>query len=170
MSPLAERMLRAARLEPGLYEEVEADPTTMGQAVAVVVISSLAAGIGQLFVGGLSGLISHTLLALVSWLLWSYLVYLLGTKLLAEPQTEADYGQLLRTVGFSSSPGILRILGVTPFLGWLFSLVAGVWMLAAMTIAARQALDYQSASRAVLVSLLGWIGYLLVFVLLRGVI
>jgi hypothetical protein len=160
-------MIRAAKLDPKLYEEVEADPSALGQAVTVVVVSSLAAGIGQLFATGIGGLIGHTILAMVCWLLWSFLVYLIGTRLLPEPQTEADYGQLLRTVGFSSSPGVLRIFGVTNFLSWLITLLAGIWMLVAMVIAVRQALDYEATSRAVLVSLLGWIAYLLMFGLLR---
>ena len=46
MSQLTDRMMRAARLEPDLYEEVEADKSAMGQAMTVVVLASLAAGIG----------------------------------------------------------------------------------------------------------------------------
>ena len=36
MSTLTDRMLRAARLDVNLYEEVEADTNTMGQATTVV--------------------------------------------------------------------------------------------------------------------------------------
>jgi hypothetical protein len=150
-------MIRASRLEPGLYEEVEADRTAMGQAMAVVVVSSAAAGIGTLGQIGAAGLLIGTAAALAGWYIWAFLTYIIGTRLLPEPQTRADYGELLRTTGFSSAPGVLRIFGFVPLLGNLLFFVAGIWMLVAMVIAVRQALDYTSTWRAVGVCIIGWI-------------
>jgi hypothetical protein len=48
----------------------------------------------------------------------------------------------LRTIGFSSSPGLIRVLGIIPGLTEIVFLVASIWMLVAMVIAVRQALDY----------------------------
>jgi hypothetical protein len=163
MSQLVDRMIGAARLDPQLYEEVEADPSAMNQAVTVVVISSVAAGVGSMFANGVLGLLGGTILALLGWFLWSGVVYWIGVKLLPEPQTQADYGQLLRTIGFSSSPGVLRIVGLIPVLGWVINLVVGAWMVAAMVVAVRQALDYEGTGRAIVVCLLGWLAYLIVF-------
>jgi len=168
MSNFTERMIRAAKLDASLYEEVEADKTAMGQAMGVVVLSSLAAGIGSASMGG-RNFIVVTIAALVGWYIWAYLTYFIGTKLLAETQTEADHGELLRTIGFSSSPGLIRILGIIPGFTNLVFAVAGIWMLIAMVIAVRQALDYTSTLRAVGVCLIGWIiqsifvGFLLLF-------
>lgn len=159
MAVFAERMLRAARLDAHLYEEVEADKSAMPQAMAVVVLSSIAAGIGSIGMAGvdagfiLMGIIS----SLAGWYFWAFLTYLIGTKLLPEPQTQADYGELLRTIGFSSSPGLIRLLGVIPGLGGMLFWIAGIWMLVAMVIAVRQALDYTSTWRAVGVCLIGWV-------------
>jgi hypothetical protein len=114
---------------------------------------------------GLVGILIGTIVALVAWYVWAFLTYLIGTKLLPEPQTKADVGELLRTIGFSSSPGLIRILGIIPFLRGLVFLVAAVWMLVAMVIAVRQALDYQSTMRAVGVCLIGWIIQTLLMVL-----
>ena len=168
MSNFMERMIRAAKLDASLYEEVEVDKTSMGQAMGVVVLSSLAAGIGSSSMGG-SNFILVTIAALAGWYLWAYLTYFIGTKLLAETQTKADHGELLRTIGFSSSPGLIRILGIIPgFTNLVFS-VTGIWMLIAMVIAVRQALDYTSSLRALGVCFIGWIiqsifiGLLLVF-------
>ena len=168
MSNFMERTIRAAKLDASLYEEVEVDKTSMGQAMGVVVLSSLAAGIGSSSMGG-SNFILVTIAALAGWYLWAYLTYFIGTKLLAETQTKADHGELLRTIGFSSSPGLIRILGIIPgFNSFVFS-VAGVWMLIAMVIAVRQALDYTSTLRALGVCFIGkiiqiiFIGLLLVF-------
>lgn len=163
MENLFNRMMRAAKLDVQLYEEVEKDETAMPQAMTVVLLSSLAGGIGGLGTGGLWGLIGGLFAALVGWFIWAFLTYFIGTKLLPEPQTKADLGELLRTVGFSSSPGVIRVLGVIPFLGAIAMFAASVWMLVAMIIAVRQALDYQSTWRAVGVCLIGWIAQMVLF-------
>ena len=157
MSIFQDRMIRAAKLDVNLYEEVEADKSAMGQAMAVVVLSSVAAGIASFSITGISGVVIGTISALISWYVWAFITYLIGTKLLPEPQTSADHSELLRTIGFSSSPGVIRILGIIPGLYWLVSIVASVWMLVAMIIAVRQALDYNSTLRAVGVCLIGWV-------------
>jgi hypothetical protein len=157
MSSFANRMVRAAKLDVSLYEEVEADKQAMGQAMGVVVLTSLAAGIGSVGTTGIRGLVLGTVAALAGWFIWALITFFVGTKLLPEPQTEADYGELLRTTGFSSSPGVLRILGVVPLLGTIIFVVCGIWMLVAMIIAVRQALDYKSTLRAVGVCFVGWI-------------
>ncbi len=162
MNQFVDRMIRASKLEAKLYEEVEADKGAMGQAMAVVVLSSLAAGIAAISVQGLGGLVIGTIVALVGWYVWAFLTYLIGTKLLPEPQTQADHGQLLRTIGFSSAPGIIRIIGIIPGLRSIVFLVGGIWMLAAMVIGVRQALDYKSTGRAIGVCVIGWLIYLLI--------
>ncbi len=157
MNPYFQRMLRAAKLEPGLYEEVEHDHTAMGQAMGVVALSSVAAGIGSASAGIGQGLIVGIITSLVGWFVWAGLTYVIGTRLLPTPETESDYGELLRTIGFSSAPGLIRVIGIIPGLRGLVFLVAGIWMLIAMVIAVRQALDYTSTLRAVGVCIIGWI-------------
>jgi hypothetical protein len=157
MNVFVDRMVRAAKLKPGLYEEVENDPTSITQAMGVVLLSSVAAGVGAIYQGGIAGLVFGILAALAGWFIWAFLTYYIGTKLLPEPQTKADYGELLRTIGFSSSPGIIRVIGIIPGLSGLVFMIAGIWMLVAMIIAVRQALDYRSTWRAVAVCLIGWI-------------
>ncbi len=170
MNNFLDRMVRAAKLDVNLYEEVEADSGSMRQAMGVVVLSSIAAGIGSIATSGLSGIFMGTIAALVGWYIWAYLTYFIGTKFLPEPQTSADLGELLRTIGFSSSPGLIRILGIIPGLGWVVFLVASIWMLVAMVIAVRQALDYESTLRAVGVCVIGWIIQTIIFVLLFSVL
>jgi hypothetical protein len=162
MNTLTDRMVRAAKLDANLYEEVEADSGALGQAVLVVILSSLAGGIGTISVVGFKGVISSIIVALIAWFAWAVVTYFIGTKILPQPQTNADLGQLLRTIGFSSSPGIIRVLGIIPFLYNITNLVASIWMLIAMVIAVRQALDYDSTWRAVGVCLLGWVVYLVI--------
>jgi len=163
MASFTDRMIRAAKLDVNLYEEVEADKGAMGQAMQVVILSSVAAGIGTIGTTGIKGLVLGTIVALVGWFIWAFLTYFIGTRLLPEPQTKADYGELLRTIGFSSSPGVLRVLGIIPMLGNILNFIIGIWMLVAMVIAVRQALDYKSTWRAVGVCLIGWIVQIAIF-------
>ena len=157
MAAIQDRMLRAAKLDVQLYEEVEHDEGALRQATTVVVLSAVAAGIGSLGIGGLAGLVSGTLAALFGWYIWAFLTYFIGTRLLPEPQTRADYGELLRPIGFASAPGLIRVLGIIPGLGQIVFAVAGVWMLIATVIAVRQALDYTNTWRAVGVCAIGWV-------------
>jgi hypothetical protein len=159
-------MIRAAKLDVNLYEEVEADKNAMSQALGVVALSSLAGGIGFMQQAGIMGLVIGTVGSLLGWYIWAFLTYVIGTKLLPEPQTRADHGELLRTIGFSSAPGMLRIFGIIPGLGGLLNLLAGIWMLAAMVIAVRQALDYHSTYRALGVCLIGWIVQVVILALI----
>ena len=157
MSNFTNRMIRAAKLDVNLYEEVEADKGALGQAMGVVVLSGVAAGIGSIGAAGLTGILTGTITALVGWFIWAYITYIVGTKLLPQPQTKADYSEMLRTIGFSSSPGLLRVFGFIPFLSGIIFIAASIWMLIAMVIAVRQALDYTSTLRAVGVCIIGWI-------------
>lgn len=149
-----------------LYEEVEADKQAMKQATAAVVLSSVAAGIGSGIESGLGGMVVGVIGALIAWYVWAYLTYVIGTKLLPEPQTRADFGELLRTTGFSSSPGLIRILGIIPVLAELVFIIASIWMLVAMIMAVRQALDYSGTLRAVGVCIIGWFVQMLILALL----
>lgn len=170
MSRLMDRIVRASKLDIHLYEEIEADRGAMGQAMGVVVLSSIAAGIGSIGKGGLLGILLGAVFALIGWYVWAYLTYFIGTKILPEPQTKADPGELLRTIGFSSSPGLIRVLGIIPGLAGVVFLGASVWMLLAMVIAVRQALDYKSTLRTIGVCVIGWIIQSLILVLLFSIL
>ena len=169
MTSFKNRIIRAAMLDVNLYEEVEADKGAMRQAMAVVVLSSIAAGFGSFEIGGFGGILTGTFAALIGWYVWAYLTYFIGTRVLPEPQTRADHGELLRTIGFASSPGLIRVLAIIPGLTTVVFIFAAIWMLVAMVIAVRQALDYQSTLRAVGVCLIGWFIQTLILVLMFSI-
>jgi len=169
MSTLMNRMLGAARLDVATYEEVEHDRSATGQAALVVVLASVAAGIGALAGGGgIRFLLLVTVAALIGWLIWAAVIWFVGTKLLPQRQTEADIGQLLRTMGFAAAPGVLRIFEIIPLLGGLVALIVYIWMLVTMVVAVRQALDYDNTWRAVGVCLVGWIIQMLFIWMIGG--
>jgi hypothetical protein len=167
MNIFLSRILRAIKLETQLFEEVEADRNALPQALGIVILSSLAVGLAALSKGLVASVFSGTLGALLGWFVWSYLIFFIGTRWLAGPETKADYGQVLRTVGFAAAPGLIAIIGILPFLYNLAISVSTIWMLVATVIAVRQALDYRSIGRAVIVSLIGWIIFILISWLFR---
>lgn len=153
---LVGRMVGAALLRAHTYEEVEADRSATLQSAVVVLLSALAAGIGSFANGGWIGIGWSTLASLVGWWVWAFVTYWIGTRWLPGPDTSADHGELLRTIGFSSAPGILRVFGVFgPLAGPLFVL-CGLWMLVAMVVAVRQGLDYHGTGRAIAVCAIGF--------------
>lgn len=165
MATFAQRMWGSARLDTAVFEEVEHDAGATAQALGVVVLSSLAAGIGR--AAGPGAVLIEVVLSLGTWYVWAFLTYWIGTRLLPEPQTSASHGELLRVIGFASAPGVARVIGLVPGLRGPAFLVAAVWMLVAGVVAVRQALDYRSTGRAVVVVAIGWaVQWVLLLVLL----
>ena len=162
MATFVGRMIGAAKLDVPTYEEVENDAGATGQALLVVVLSSLASGVAFRGEGG-PGFLAGLIGALAGWVIWAFTTYIIGTRILRTPDTHADLGQLLRTIGFAQSPAILRVFAFIPVLGWIILMVTGIWVLAAFVVAVRQALDYKSTGRAILVCLLGFVFYVVVF-------
>lgn len=158
------RVIGASRFDAETYEEVEADRSALGQAMAVVVMSSFAGSIS--ISETTAAVIAATVASLMGWFFWAWVTYVIGIRLFPTKQTEADWGQLLRTTGFSASPGMLRILAVVPGLTGIVFLVCTIWMLAAFIMAVRQALDYSGVWRAVGVCSVGWFGYVILLLLL----
>lgn len=166
---MLDRMIGAARLNPRVFEEVEADASATGQAAIVVIIVALCGGIGSAIgllifdagtlldvPGGPIGVIvARVITALIAWAAWALVTYIVGTAIF---EGTADWGQLLRALGFAQTPGILNIVSFIPCLGALVSALAGLWVLVASLIGVRQALDF-STSKAVLTVLIGWIIY-----------
>ena len=158
---IVERMIGAARLDVHIFEEVEADTSATKQALSVVLLVALATGVASMGTVGLLGLLAGVVVAVAGWTLWAWIVCFIGTKILPEHETHADWGQLARALGFAQSPGVLRVFGAVPSAGDYIFLVVSAWMLVSMVIAVRQALDYSSTLRAIGVVLIGFIPYLI---------
>jgi len=147
------RVAGAAVLNGGMYEELEANPATTTEALAVVVLASVAWGVGAAGRGGsdLPAIAIATGIAVILWMAWAMLAFQVGTRLLAGPRTHATWGELLRTTGFAASPGLLAILAPLSGARALVLTVSLIWMFAATVVALRHALDYGGLSRALAV-------------------
>ena len=146
---LVERLIGAALLKADVYEEIEADTTATPAAAVIVVLASVAAGIGAYGTSGLAGLAAGIASGLILWAAWAWLTYFIGTKMLPAPETSANWGELARTLAFAQAPRFLTALALVPAVGGLIALIAGIWGIAASLVAIRTALDYNSTWRAV---------------------
>lgn len=151
MISFAYRMMGAILLDRGTYESVEGQRATGGQALLVVLLSSLAAGIGASGLAGprLTNLLLVTAFAVASWLAWASLILYVGGLVMPAPETRVDYGQLVRTIGFAAAPGVFQVFGLFTSISVPVFVAVWVWMLAAMIVAVRQALDFRSTWRAI---------------------
>ncbi len=161
---MIQRMMGAAFFNANTYEEIEADQGALGQAIGVVLLVTLCGVVGGVIgglmkgeasgLGILMGIIGGAVFGIVRWALWVTVMYLVGGKMLRTSDTETSWGELGRVIGFAYTPGVLSVFSFVPGIGALFPMVGFFWTLAAVTVAVRQALDFQSTIRAILVVLL----------------
>ena len=170
MTTFARRFIGAAMLDAQTYEEVEADRSATPQALAVVLLSSLAAGIGLKGTDGGAAAIAFvaaaSVIGLLAWAAFALVALQIGARLLPTVETRVDAADLLRTLGFAAAPGFIQVAGLLPGAKAPVFLLAGLWTLAASVVAVRQAADYTSTARAAAVCALGWMLSLAVAVVL----
>jgi hypothetical protein len=166
MADLTGRMIGAMKADVKTFQEIEADPNAFNQAVIVIVLAGVASLLGNVFRRGVVTGVISLVVSLAMYALFSVLVYLIGTKVMPEPTTKADFNETFRTVGFAAAPGVFSVLAIIPILGVLISFVIGVWSIVIGVIAVREVLDYSNTGRAIIVSLIAavicWIVVLVV--------
>jgi hypothetical protein len=154
------RIAGAVLLDANTYEEIEADRTATPQAIAIVILSSLAAGIGLNGSRGAAAALTFfaatSALALATWVIFAVITFHVGARALPSPETRADLGELLRTLGFAAAPGLLQVFALFSPVPVLVSVAAFAWTMAASVVAVRQALDLRSTRRALGVCLVAW--------------
>ncbi len=161
MASLTARMTGAMQADVKTFQEIEADPTAINQAVMVIVIAGVAALIGNMFRIGITHGVMMLVINLIGYALWTVLVVLIGTKVMPEPATKADFNEAFRVIGFTASPGVFNVLAIVPFLGPLISFFVWIWMVVVGVVAVREVLDYSNTGRAIIVcviaGLISWI-------------
>jgi len=166
MASLTERMVGAMKGDVKTFQEIEADTNAMGQAITVIVIAGVAALIGNLFRAGVIYGVMNLVITLLATALWALVVVLVGTKLMPEPTTKADFSEAFRVIGFTAAPGVFNVLAIVPVLGRVISFAIAIWTLVIAVIAVREVLDYSNTGRAIIVCLIAaviiWIVTILV--------
>lgn len=162
MASFGERVVGAMSLKASTFQEVEHDPTAMGQAVGVIALAAVSAGIGNIWYGGITGIVWGVLIAVIAYAVWALVVWLVGTKVMPDPATKADFPETFRTIGFAAAPGLFGIVTIIPILGWLIMILIWIWQIAAMVVAVREVLDYTDTVKAVIVVVIGFVVQLMV--------
>jgi hypothetical protein len=157
MNPFFNRLFRAAKFDTSLYAEVIADAGTMFQAMMAVFIYCAASAYGGFGRAGSAGINFGLITTLIGWYIWAFSTYFVGTRLLPEADTKVDRKAVLRALGFATSPGLIRLLGLIPNMVAATLVIASVWMFVAAVVAIKQAMNYNSIYRAAGVCLIGWI-------------
>jgi hypothetical protein len=151
------RFVGAITLDPSAYEEFESDRGAILQAFATVLLASLAEGLALRAVLGPDSVVLTTVIALMGWVAWAVLTFEVGARILPGARTHSSVGELMRTLGFAAAPGCVAFLALVPGLPMPVLIFSRTWMLLAMIVAVRQALDYTSTWRAVAVCALAWL-------------
>ena len=159
---LTNRLVGVLKLDAPTYENIESDPQANTQALTIVILASLAAGLGAGLTLGIGALVRETIGAVAGWVMWAGVTYLLGTRVWPESETRTDMGELLRVIGFSYAPNFFSIFGVLPLVGSLIRACVALWLLATTVVAVRQALDYRSTARAFQVVVVGWLIFVVI--------
>ena len=165
MADLSGRMIGAMQADVKTFTEIEADPAAMGQAITVIVIAGVAALIGNIFRGGIGPGVLGLVGSLLGYALFALMVFVIGTKVMPEPATKADFNETFRVVGFAASPGVFNVLAIVPYIGPLVSLLVGVWSLVIAVVAVREVLDYSNTVRAIIVCLIAGVICMIVWML-----
>jgi len=149
------RIFRSVKIDPEVFNEVQKDKNATVSAAFVVILSSSAAGIGAASLGA-SNFILAPIFSLISWFVWAYIVYFVGVKLFPDPKTKTTQFALLRAIGFSSAPGIIRIFGFNEDLMTVTFIGSAFWMLVCMIVAVKETLNYKSLWKAFGVVIISW--------------
>ena len=162
-----QRLQKAIFLDVAFYEEVEKDKKFTDQAMMTVALVSVVQGF---MIAGFApvALVQGILGSLIRFVIWAFFIAFVGTRILPEPETESNTGELIRTLGFAYAPGLLVILKIFPVIDYFVDPVVVILQLAAMTIAVRQALDFNSTVRAVGVCIVAFILMIIALTLFIG--
>ena len=88
---------------------------------------------------GISGLT-----AILTWLVWSVFIFVIGVKLFPDKETKVSFKKILIGVGYAHTPGILRFFAVTPDLMIPIIFITQFWIFAGLIISTKQILNLKS--------------------------
>lgn len=166
MASFGDRVVGVLKLDVPTFEDIERDKTAMGQSISVIVIAAVASAIGTGRGYAIMRMPVTALVSIIAYLVWAVAVFVIGTKLMPESATKADFNETFRVVGFAAAPGLFNVLAILPILGYVVQLVVFGWTIAAMVIAVRQVLDYSTTVKAVIVCLIGFAAFFILHALL----
>ncbi|MEX2158333.1 MAG: hypothetical protein WEB04_02935 [Dehalococcoidia bacterium] len=160
---LADRLLRLVRLDTSVFDEVRQDPSATLPAVLVAVVSTVLAGLGgwlwwwiqdyedkgELF---MKSVILGSLFSIALWIVWLLVTWVILTQLFRE---DADWQQMLRTMGMASIPLVISVVMFIPGLDFGIAL-ASVALYFGLTTIAVQSVTPADPARVLVANLAGF--------------
>ena len=172
---LADRLIRLVRLDTSVFDEVRQDPAATIPAVVVAAASTFLAGIGgwlwwwvqdygdsgDIFI---KSTIIGSLLSIVLWVLWLLVSWVILTQVFRE---EADWQQMLRTMGMATLPLALSAIMFVPLISFGVAL-ASIALFFGLTTIAIQAVTPANAARVLVANLAGFAVWAIILGLMVG--
>ncbi len=141
-------VFKSLKLDKSLYR----DPKNFGEA------SIYFAGIIMILDGVAGAIAANTIVktavamsgltAILTWFVWSILIYVLGVKIFPDKQTKTSFKKVLTAVGFAHAPGLLRFFAVTPDLMITIIFLTQFWIFAGLIISTKQILNLKSSFKS----------------------
>ena len=88
---------------------------------------------------GISGLT-----AILTWLIWTIFIYVIGVKLFPDKNTKVSFKKILIGVGYAHSPGLIRFFAVTPELVIPIIFLTQFWIFASLILSTKHILNLKS--------------------------
>ena len=157
MASFGERVIGAMKLDAQTFEEIERDPSAISQTVGVIALGAVSYGIGNIWYGGITGILSSMIIMLIQYAIWALMVWVIGTKLMPDPATKADLPETFRVIGFAAAPWLLGVITIIPLVGWLIVFLLWLWSIAMMVVAVKQVLDYSDYAKPAIVVVIAFV-------------
>ena len=177
MQGLVNRLVRLARLDTTVFDEVRLDASATVPSVIVAVVATFLAGFGgwlwwvmssDFDTGSGQVLIKSAILgsifAIAMWVVWVLLVYVILTQVF---RAQADVQQLVRTMGMAAAPLGLTILMFIPGISFGIALAAVALFFSLSTMAAQAATNAPPA-KVLVASIAGFAVWAIVLTVLTG--
>ncbi len=143
---LIDRMVGVSTLKPAVFSDIRRDVDATTQALAVVAIAAIAAGIGAIG-SDQPGIIWQVVMAVVGWVVFSLVAFFIGS-IFASKTESITLGQVLRLIGFAQAPKVLGALAFIPLIGVIAGFFAAIWFLIVAIYALREAFNVPTGTAA----------------------
>lgn len=170
---LVDRLQRLVRLDTSVFEEVKGDPAATVPAIIVVVVATFLSGVGgwlwwvvqteadtgEIF---LKSAVLGTVFAVALWIVWLLVAWVILTQLFRD---EADWQQMLRTMGMAAAPLAISVAMFIPGIDFGVAL-ASVALFFGLTTIAIQAATPADPARVLVANFAGFAVWAIVLGLL----
>ncbi|MDA3793477.1 MAG: hypothetical protein PF545_07500 [Elusimicrobia bacterium] len=165
MKDIFKIILKILKLDNDFYNNVSDEAEDLTLAALVVIISSLAAGIGSISQVGIAGIIVGTIGSLINWGLWAGIIYIVLIRFFPENTVDASPREIFIVLGFASAPGVIKAGGIIPpFHSFLF-ILSNLWMGVSMVKALEVKTEFKNRWIVPALVVGGWLAMAVIIVL-----